>query len=123
MTYNVLLVEPDPSRAESLATCLRALGLQVIAVDQFELALPVLKQQRFAVIVTAVRLGAYNGLHLIVRARSEQPGIAAIVTTAVIDPVLEAEARSLGASCFVAPWQEQTNFVSIIGKRSGVQTA
>ena len=49
------------------------------------------------------RLGAFNGLHLILRGRAEHPTMRAIVATAVKDPCVEAEASRMHALCLVKP--------------------
>jgi FixJ family two-component response regulator len=54
-------------------------------------------------LITELRLGAFNGLHLVVLARSSQPAMATIVLTGVPDPVLETEAKRLGAVYLVNP--------------------
>jgi hypothetical protein len=53
--------------------------------------------------VTAVRLGVYNGLHLIARAHYLHASIASVLTHDVADPVLEREARAYGTAFLVLP--------------------
>ena len=48
--------------------------------------------------ITDIRLGAYNGLHLVVARRTPIP---AIVITGFPDSTLEAEARRMGAEFLV----------------------
>jgi hypothetical protein len=54
------------------------------------------------VLVTDVRLGPYNGLHLVAIARVEHPRTLALVIGNA-DPVLESEARGLAARYVVGP--------------------
>jgi hypothetical protein len=54
-------------------------------------------------LIVDVRQGAYNGLHLVVRAHAEDPELAAIVTHSTFDPVLESEAAAEGAVYLIKP--------------------
>lgn len=49
------------------------------------------------VLLTDIRLGAYNGLQLVIRARAANPRLRAIVVTGFPDPVVRREAESLDA--------------------------
>jgi DNA-binding NtrC family response regulator len=51
-----------------------------------------------AILITALRLGEYNGLHLIIRSRIDHPTTAAILISDRLDPALEAEAATYGAA-------------------------
>ena len=48
-------------------------------------------------LVTDVRLGAYNGVHLVVRAHTDNPSMPALVMDVHHDRVLENEAKKAGA--------------------------
>jgi hypothetical protein len=48
-----------------------------------------------------VRLGPYNGLHLVMRARALYPNAAAILI-GPSDPMLARDARALGAAAYLA---------------------
>ena len=52
-------------------------------------------------IVTELRLGAFNGLHLIMRLRGRCPDVVAVVYTAFPDPVLERQAHQMGANYLI----------------------
>jgi len=54
-------------------------------------------------LITAVRLGAFNGLQLVLQRFFSDPSRRAIVTDAAHDPVLEREARRAGAVYVVTP--------------------
>ncbi len=119
MAHYVLLVDPDLSLVAPLADALRSVGCHVTTADGFERALPLLAVPHLDVVVSAVRLGAYNGLHLVVRAAALHPNLHAIVTTPVADPVLEGEARNLGALCLVAPWQDPAALIALVARICG----
>jgi DNA-binding response OmpR family regulator len=100
-----LLVEPDADYRTLLAEHLAGRGRDVVAVSSFSEAREQLKLAPFDLIVTATRLGAFNGLHLVLIARSMNMSMAAIVTTPTPDEVLEREASSFGAAFVARPWE------------------
>jgi len=72
--------------------------------------------------VAGVRLGAYNGLHLIVRSHADHPGMAAILTSHSLDPVLKAEADRQNASYILRPCSEQ-DLLTVVARSLGRNTA
>ena len=62
---------------------LSAAGFEVTLVDRFDAARARLMSDPPAVLLTAIKLGEFNGLHLVLAAKTADPRIAAIVT---IDP-------------------------------------
>jgi DNA-binding response OmpR family regulator len=56
-----------------------------------------------AMIVAAVQLGEYNGLGLVLRAKSANPQVRAVVLSRAPDPVLQADAETLGATFVSLP--------------------
>jgi DNA-binding NtrC family response regulator len=84
-------------------TTLSGAGFDVTTVDDFEAAKARLAGRLPSVLLTAVRLGEYNGLHLVLQAKTARPEIAALVTIEAMDPVLEREAEQLGATFIVQP--------------------
>jgi DNA-binding response OmpR family regulator len=92
-----LVVEPSAADAVWIALMLSQLGFRVTVSDTFQDA----KTQLAAspgLLVTELRLGEYNGLHLVLRGKSSQPDLAAIVMSKIDDPVLYTEAEQLGAT-------------------------
>jgi len=69
----------------------------------FEPAKGYLADARVDVLVTGIRLGAYNGLQLVMLAKAERPDMTAVVLSASDDPVLRHDATSIGASFRVKP--------------------
>ncbi len=79
MMGSVLIVEPDFDQALTLRDALLASGYGVVVVQTFEAAVRTLTAGGIGVLVTAVRLAAFNGLHLIIRTRAIDPRVRAIV--------------------------------------------
>jgi len=107
MHASVLVVESDSGERLHTAKVLEAAGYRVQAASSFAEAKHVLATSPVRVLLTGVRLGAYNGLHLIVRSRVEHPDMVAILTNHLLDPVLKAEAERQGALYFPRPWTDQ----------------
>jgi DNA-binding NtrC family response regulator len=97
-----LIVEPSLADAMFVVSTLSLLGFRVIASDNFHEAKALLREPP-ALLVSELRLSEYNGLHLVLRAKSARPDMAAIVTTQVADPVLQAEAERMGATFVLKP--------------------
>ena len=99
----VLVVDSHP---DDLAATLRILGdagYQATGSIGFEDGRAMLKAVEPLMLISTIRLGRFNGLHLVARARISHPELPAIVTHHVFDPVLEAEARLQGATFLVLP--------------------
>jgi len=103
MPYSVMVVDQRPLIVARLVGPLRDAGYDAVGATTFESARQQLCDHPPHLLIAASRLGLFNGLHLIVRARIDHPEMAAIVTAQTKDPVLEAEALNYGASCVVAP--------------------
>jgi DNA-binding response OmpR family regulator len=92
-----LVVEPSVADAVWIALALSQLGFRVMVSETFQDASSRLAT-RPALLVTELRLGEYNGLHLVLRGKSTHPPLAAIVTSRIVDPALYKEAEQLGAT-------------------------
>ena len=88
---------------EALARSFREAGWRVVACSTFEDGRQALRTQRFAGLLTDVRLGAFNGLQLAVVARDLRPDMTLIVYSGFDDPVLRAEAEHIHAVYVVKP--------------------
>lgn len=101
MADTVLIVEPDMAARNAMVDVLSTAGYETTAADAFEPAVQVLKATRPNVLITVVRLGLFNGLHLVVRARAGNPRLAALVVDNARDPFLERESRKVGAIAYL----------------------
>lgn len=103
MAEDILLVHPNPILLARLATVLTTAGYRVRLASSFEDAKQLLSSEPPVVLVTAIRLGPFNGLHLVLRGRADRPGMGACVIDASWDPTLEADARRYGAAYLAEP--------------------
>jgi len=79
MPGTVLIVEPDTEQALALRDALVGDGYTVEVATTFQDAVKALSAGGVGVLVTAVRLGAFNGLHLVIRKNALNPQIRCIV--------------------------------------------
>jgi len=100
---SVLVVDVDAQELQSTVLLLRAGGYRVTTAANFEEAKRQLASETPDLLITGLRLGPYNGLHLILRSRVDHPEMAAIVTTRFPDPVLQEEAHRQRANFVVTP--------------------
>ena len=100
---SALVVDPDDGWRAETELLLSAAGFTVHGAASYKEALPLLVAATPALLVTEVRLGAYNGLQLAIRGRARQPHIALIVATAFPDAVLQRESEQFGATFMAKP--------------------
>jgi len=101
--FAILAVDTDPAALAALVDLLRTAGYQTTGVPTFEAARQFLTSSRCDLLITAIRLVAFNGLHLVVRSRVCSPTTASIVLSTFADAMDESEARRLGAAYMVKP--------------------
>jgi DNA-binding response OmpR family regulator len=89
----VLIVDDDPAYLAACAAALGAHGHDVVAAGSFGDGRRLLAHAAFDLLIVDVRLGAYNGLHLLVLA---PPGTVKIAMSAFVDRVLVREAEQFG---------------------------
>jgi DNA-binding response OmpR family regulator len=102
MAAKVLIVEDDHATRTGLIQLLKNAGYEVISAATFEQARRLLTDEQPDLLITDVRLEAFNGLQLLMTPRIPLP---AIVITGFVDPVLETEAKQLGAEYLVKPFE------------------
>lgn len=101
--HRVLIVDDEPALLDALKIALERGDCDVTACRTFEDARQQLLSEDFDVLVTDVRLGAFNGIQLAVVARDRNPAMKIVVFSGYDDPVLRSEAANLGATYLVKP--------------------
>ena len=86
---------------------LRGAGYQIAGVDSFHAARQFLASTQLDLLIADVRLGAFNGLHLVWQLHAAHPGQPSIVTHAVADTVLQRDAFTVQAPYLVKPISPQ----------------
>ena len=99
----ILVVSADGDGLTATLNVLGSAGYCATGASSFEDARAKLADRSPDLIIADERLGAFNGLHVIMTARAAHAGVSAIVTTPVKNRGLEADARSLNVLCMVKP--------------------
>ena len=99
---SALIIDPVLSDAMFSVAAATSLGFRVTVADTFQEALERLRIPP-VLLIADIRLGEYNGLHLVLRGKAAKRDLAAIVTSGVADPVLQPEAEQLGATFVLKP--------------------
>ncbi len=99
----ILVVDDDRQVLRFLTEILQDAGYDTVACNRYQDAKAVLATGRPDLLLTDVRLGAYNGLQLGFYARDHHPNLPVIVLTGYEDPTLREEAKRTGAEFLVKP--------------------
>ncbi len=100
MARTVLVVNEDATWVADVIAQLQGAGYNALGAYTFARAVQMLDSARPAFLVTTLQLGAFNGLHLLLRGRSDDPRLKAIVIGPP-DPLLERDAHALGATRYL----------------------
>lgn len=107
-----LVVAPDAELGTTLADWLAVAGYNTVIVRTFAAARAELDAASPDLLVTELKLGAYNGLHLAIRARSRKAK-APVIVIGDPDPVLQAEAEHQQAAYLTRPVDERVLLATI----------
>ena len=113
-TAAILVVDRDTSALASLVEHLRNAGYRTVGADSFETARRLLHAEWFDLLITDIRLAAYNGLHLVFHSRVLNPACKAIVLASVRDASIEAETQRLDAHYIAGP-VEPGSLLALVG--------
>ncbi len=99
----IFVVDDDRQVLKFLTEMLQEAGYDTVACERYQDAKGLLAASRPDLLLTDIRLGAYNGLQLGIFARQQHPGLPVIVLTGYEDPTLRDEALRAGAQFLVKP--------------------
>jgi two-component system cell cycle response regulator DivK len=100
MALRVLIVEDNEATRIGLKELLTRAGYAAHAVRSFEEGIRAIREDPPDLLLADIRLGPFNGLQLLVTGPKRIP---TIIMTGFPDPVLEADARQLGAQFVLKP--------------------
>ena len=103
MAASILAVGSDGVALDALVDLLRCEGYRTTGAATFKMAKQSLDADHYDLLLSDVRLHAFNGLHLVAHNRAFSRRTAAIVFGGAPDVVIEDEARRLGARYVVRP--------------------
>jgi DNA-binding response OmpR family regulator len=115
MPFRALVVDTDREALSATEQILEPAGYLVVCASTFEEAKRRLEFAPPDLLVTAARLGAFNGLHLALRARTDWPTMAVVVVDDHGDAVLEAEAKKIAAMYVAKPF-DGSDLVNLVKK-------
>src|SRR5256885_7883353 len=99
----IVLVDVDRTRRQRLDRLLSERGYLVATAHSFHRAKDLLDSVNPDLLISAIRLDAFNGLQLAARTRFGHPKLPIILTDTSLDPMIEAEARRQGSTLVVNP--------------------
>jgi DNA-binding response OmpR family regulator len=115
VSHRVLLVDTDPESTIAMEQALASAGYRVAAVTTFENAARQVTLDCPDLVVTSIRLGQFNGLHLVLRCRADVPTMPVIVIGGPEDVGLSAEAVRYGARFITKP-VDPGAFLALVGE-------
>jgi DNA-binding response OmpR family regulator len=116
--HHVVIVAQNPALATALLSWLGSAGYELAIVTTFVAAKALLETSP-ALLISEVKLGEYNGLHLALKARTA--GIPSIVI-GPHDPVLERDANELGA-VYLTSVLRRRHVLDVVAERLGSTTS
>jgi DNA-binding NtrC family response regulator len=93
----VVIVDDNVPLLEAMRDCVTRAGHEVVSFSEFQAARNYLATAQTDVLITDIRLGAFNGLQLVLIAKFKHPGTSSIVLSGFEDPVLRHDAATMGA--------------------------
>jgi DNA-binding NtrC family response regulator len=103
---SAIVVDQDLPTALMVLSVLTANEFHVTTSASYLAAKQCVTSRAPDLLITGLALGEYNGLGLVLRGKSHNPNMAAVVISTLIDPVLQADAEAMGATFFGAPVTE-----------------
>jgi DNA-binding NtrC family response regulator len=116
-TAAVLVVDSNSNGLASLVEPLRKAGYRAIGAGSFETARNLLHTQWYDLLITDLRLAAYNGLHLAYLASHAHLGTRCLLYDEPLDAHLAFEAQLIGAHYVARP----VNPIPARARRNGAE--
>lgn len=118
---HVVIVDGNHMALGLMEQWLAAKGYDVVSCVRFEDAKLYLARHTPDVLLTEVRLGAYNGLQLAWHVKHDHPEVSVIVFFEYDDPVLRAEADRCGAHFVRTPDSSAALLACLDGQSNNAQ--
>lgn len=116
-----LVVDMDPKIVQDLAAAIQALGGQALEATTFEAAKRLWVAEKPPILITDIRLGPFNGLQLLLRAKSDRPDVIAGITSTVADAVLEIDTKRFGGTFLLKPLEPGRLLQILLGHQVGLE--
>jgi two-component system response regulator RegA len=119
----LLLVDDDQAALNGLTELFCSLGMQPVPCRSFADAKAFAQANPVGTLLTDVRLGDHNGLHLIQIVRTMYPSARVVAFSGYDDPVLRRDAEALGATYVVKPLDLALLLDALAGRASPEPTS
>jgi DNA-binding response OmpR family regulator len=106
-SQRVLIVDDQEEVLRTLAAVVESGGYEVVTHSRFEDARRYIDQSPPDILITDVRLGAFNGLQLVLHMLASRPSGPVVVLSAYDDAVIRQEAERSGATYLTKPVSRQ----------------
>jgi DNA-binding response OmpR family regulator len=103
LPYRIIVLDDDEDTLSGVVELLRDSGHHVTGAATFDAAKRLLAVSPFDLLISDVRLRAFNGLHLVMQARADHPEMAVIIMTGFDDPLIDLEAHRYHADLVRKP--------------------
>jgi DNA-binding response OmpR family regulator len=103
LPYRILVLDDDEHALSGIVEMLRDAGHHVTGAATYDVAKRLLGLGSFDLLVTDIRLRAFNGLHLVMQTRQEHPEMGIVIITGYDDPMMEIEAGRYNAAFVKKP--------------------
>ncbi len=114
MAVEILLADDDAALRRVIQFKLKRKGYQVHAVEDGESALAALREKRFDLLLSDMRMPGMDGIELLERAKQVQPDIEVIIVTAYATITQAVQAVKLGATDYLTkPFEDEQLFIAI----------
>lgn len=98
LPYRIIVIDDDDVALSGMVELLRDAGHHVTGAATYDAAKRLLAVSSYDLLVTDVRLRAFNGLHLVMQSRTDYPDMAIIIITGYDEPMMEIEASRYNAA-------------------------
>ncbi len=112
-----LVVDSDLKNVHEFSAALRDRGYKPLEATTFEAAKQLWMAEKPPLLIADVRLGPFNGLQLLLRAKADRPDVTVVITCAFPDKVLEAETQRFGGTFLVKPLKPEDVLAALLGPR------
>jgi len=113
-----LIVDADAKIVREMGAAIRALGGEPLEATTFEAARQLWIAEKPPVLIADIRLGQFNGLQLLLRAKADRPDVVAGITSARADRVLEVDTQRFGGTFLVKPLEPAQVLKILLGQGS-----
>ena len=117
----ILIVDDDPGQRSLLDSFLKSQGFATVVVDSGEAALAALRAQKFAMMISDVRMPGISGLETLRRARQEHPVLPVLLVTAFADIRDAVVAMRDGAVNYLSKPIDLDELLASVQKAAGVR--